>query len=63
MAEIIEELSREDLNDLPECIHQRLVFSDQSRPQRLPWYESLEWAEWYDLEILQAWVTLNAAEA
>jgi hypothetical protein len=63
MAENIEELSREDLNDLPECIHQRLVFSDQSRPQRLPWYESLGWADFHDKEILQTWVTLNAAEA
>jgi hypothetical protein len=58
-----EELTQEDLGDLRECIEQRLVFSDQSRPVRLPWYESLDWAEWYDLEILQAWVTLNAAEA
>jgi hypothetical protein len=42
----IEELTREDLGDLRECIEQRLVFSDQSRPVRLPWYESLEWCEW-----------------
>jgi hypothetical protein len=59
----IEELTHGDLADLRECIEQRLVFSDQSRPVRLPWYESLEWCEWYDVEILQAWVTLNAAEA
>jgi hypothetical protein len=59
----IEELTREDLGDLWECIEQRLVFSDHPRPERLPWYESLEWCEWYDVEILQAWVTLNAAEA
>jgi hypothetical protein len=60
---IVEELTHEDLGDLRECISNRWVFSDESRPQQLPWYESLEWAEWYDLEILQAWVTLNAAEA
>jgi hypothetical protein len=59
----IEELTQADLGDLRECIEQRLVFSDQSRPMRLWWYESLEWCEWYDVEILQAWVTLNAAEA
>jgi hypothetical protein len=59
----IEELTPADLGDLRECSEQRLVFSDQSRPMRLWWYESLEWREWYDVEILQAWVTLNAAEA
>ena len=59
----IEELTQADLGDLRECIEQRLVFSDQSRPMRLWWYESLEWCELYDVEILQAWVTLNAAEA
>ena len=59
----IEQLTPEDLGDLRECIEQRLVFSDQSRPMRLWWYESLEWCEWYDVEILQAWVTLNSAEA
>jgi hypothetical protein len=58
----IEELTPADLGDLRECIEQRLVFSDQSRPVRLLWYELLEGCEWYD-EILQAWVTLNAAEA
>jgi hypothetical protein len=63
MAENIEELSREDLNDLPECIHQRLVFSDQSRPQRLPWYDSLEWADFHDKEILQAWAETYAGRA
>jgi hypothetical protein len=62
-ANAIEELTPADLGDLRECIERRLVFSDQSRPMRLWWYESLEWCEWYDVEILQAWVTLNAAEA
>jgi hypothetical protein len=59
----IEQLTPEDLGHLRECIEQRLVFSDRSRPMRLWWYESLEWCEWYDVEILQAWVTLNSAEA
>jgi hypothetical protein len=58
-----EELTQEDLGDLRECISKRWVFSDQPRPERLPWHESLDWADFYDLEILQAWVTLNAAEA
>jgi hypothetical protein len=40
--EAIEELTPADLGDLRECIEQRLVFSDQSRPVRLPWYESLD---------------------
>ncbi len=61
--ETIEELTPADLGDLRECIEQRLVFSDQSRPVRLWWYESLDWCEWYDVEILEAWVNLNAAEA
>ena len=60
--EAIEELTREDLGDLRECISEGLVFSDE-RPVRLSWHESLEWAVFYDLDILQAWVTLNAAEA
>jgi len=59
----IEELTPADLGDLRECIEQRLVFSDQSRPVRLPWYESLDWCEWYDLNILQAWVDQNAGRA
>jgi hypothetical protein len=45
----VEELTREDLGDLRECIEQRLVFGDQSRP------ESLDWADFRDKEILQAW--------
>ena len=53
----IEELTQEDLGDLRECISNRWVFSDESRPERLPWHESLDWADFYDLEILQAWVT------
>jgi hypothetical protein len=61
--EAIEELTAADLSDLRECIEQRLVFSDEPRPGRLSWHESLDWADFYDLEILQAWVTLNAAEA
>ena len=40
--EAIEELTPADPGDLRECIEQRLVFSDQSRPVRLPWYESLD---------------------
>ena len=51
--EALEELTQEDLGDLRECIEQRMVFSDQPRPMRLWWYESLEWCEWYDVEILQ----------
>jgi hypothetical protein len=63
MAENIKELSREDLNDLPECINKRLVFSDQSRPQRLPWYDSFEWTDFHDKEILQAWAETYAGRA
>jgi hypothetical protein len=57
-----EELTREDLGDLRECIAVGLVFTD-SRPVRLPWYESLEWCEWYDLGILQAWAEMHAGKA
>jgi hypothetical protein len=46
----IEELRPADLGDLRECIEQRLVFSDQSRHVRLPWYESLDWADFSDLD-------------
>jgi hypothetical protein len=59
----IEELTHGDLADLRECIEQHLVFSDQSRPLRLPWHESLDWADRYDLEILQAWAEIYAAKA
>jgi hypothetical protein len=52
-----------DLSDLPECICAGWVFTDEPRREVLWWFESLDWVEWYDLEILQAWVTLNAAEA
>jgi hypothetical protein len=61
-TEAIEELTREDLGDLRECISEGLVFSDE-RPVRLSWHESLEWCEWYDLEILQAWAETHAGRA
>ena len=51
--DVIEELTREDLQELRECIETGLVFTD-SRPVRLPWCESLEWCEFYDVGILQA---------
>jgi hypothetical protein len=59
----IEELTHADLADLPECICKGWVFSDSPRLERLWWFESLDWVEWYDVEILQAWVSLNAWEA
>jgi hypothetical protein len=34
--EAIEKLTQEDLGDLRECISNRWVFSDESRPERLP---------------------------
>jgi len=36
----IEELSHGDLADLQECILNRWVFTDESRPEQLHWYES-----------------------
>ena len=63
MAEdVIETLTREDLQELRECIAGGLVSSD-ARPMRLAWHESLEWCEWYDLEILQAWAETHAGRA
>ena len=59
----IEELTPADLGDLRECIEQRLVFSDQPRLERLPWYESLDWADFHDKEILQAWAETYAGRA
>jgi hypothetical protein len=59
----IEELTPADLGDLRECISNRWVFSDESRPARLPWYESLDWADFHDKEIVQAWADVHAAKA
>ena len=59
----IEELTQEDLGDLRECISNRWVFSDESRPERLPWYESLDWTDFYDPQILAAWADVYAAKA
>ena len=58
-----EELTPADLGDLRECISNRWVFSDESRPERIPWHESLDWADFYDLEILQAWADVYAGRA
>jgi hypothetical protein len=40
-----------------------VVFSDQPRLERLPWYESLDWADFHDKEILQAWAETYAGRA
>jgi hypothetical protein len=62
-GEDIEELSREDVSDLGECVWNRWVFTDEPRRERLSWHENLDWTDFYDLQILEAWVTLNAWEA
>ena len=59
----IEELTPADLGDLRECIEHRLVFSDQPRPERLPWHESLDWADFHDKAVLQAWAETYAGRA
>ena len=59
----IEELTHGDLADLGECVCNRWVHTDDPRRERLWWFDSLEWVEWYDVEILAAWVNLNAWEA
>jgi hypothetical protein len=59
----IEELTHGDLADLGECVCNRWVHTDSPRRERLWWFDSLEWVEWYDVEILAAWVNLNAWEA
>ena len=59
----IEELTHGDLADLGECVWNRWVFTDEPRRERLPWHENLDWTDFYDKEVLQAWITLNAAEA
>jgi hypothetical protein len=59
----IEELTPADLGDLRECISNRWVFSDESRPLRLPWHENLAWADFHDLRILEAWADVYAAKA
>ena len=62
-TDTIEELTREDCADLPECICAGWVHTDEPRRYRPYWHDNLNWTEWYDLEVLQAWVTLNAAKA
>jgi hypothetical protein len=59
----IEELTQEDLGDLRECIEARLVFSDQSRHERLPWHDNLDWADFQDKAILRAWAETYAGRA
>ncbi len=59
----IEELTQADCADLPECVCAGWVHTDEPRRERPYWHDNLAWTEFYDPEVLQAWVTLNAAEA
>jgi hypothetical protein len=59
----IEELSPADCADLGECVCNRWVHTDEPRRERLSWHENLDWADFHDKEVLQGWITLNAAEA
>ena len=63
MAGQEEELTQADLADLPEYISNRWVFSDSPRRERLSWHENLDWADFHDKEILQAWAETYAGRA
>ena len=48
----IEELTHGDLADLPECVCNRWVFTDEPRRERPFWHDNLSWTDFYDLEVL-----------
>ena len=59
----IEELTHGDLADLPECICAGWVYTDEPRRERLSWHDNLNWTDFYDPQIVEAWADVYAAKA